>query len=143
MFHFGNFNTAFAFFETDFNFLSISDTYLVLMSDSWHPPMIEPQPFSDVNPAITRDRDQKLQKLNPRNISLEYAYHFFAVMATLSISMMAWELMPISLQAERWNSCFDESFRWILTYHPTDSTLVSKLWATRNCNGGSLSIPRH
>jgi len=113
------------------------------MSDSWHPPMIEPQPFLDANPATTPDRDQKLQKLNPRNISLEYAYHFFAVMGTLSISMMAWELMPISLQAERWNSCFDESFRWNLTYHPTDSTLVSKLWATRNCNGGSLSIPRH
>ena len=112
------------------------------MSDSWHPPMTVQKPLLDNVSASMQDPDRKEQNLNLIEGFGSHSYVILATLCTVSLIVIAWSLVPISRQAARWNGCFQESFRWDRRTFPTDPNLVSKLWATRYCNGGSLSMPR-
>ena len=120
----------------------MSDVSIGAMSDSWHPPMTVQKPLSDNVSASMQEPDRKDQNLNPIEGLGSHSYVVLATLCTVSLIVIAWSLVPISRQATRWNGCFQESFRWDRRTFPTDPQLVSKLWATRYCNGGSLSMPR-
>ena len=85
---------------------------------------------------------QEGRRLTPREMVRSQVLSVLAALSTISIIVVAWSLIPISRQAARWNGCFEESLRWQLRDFPKESIPISKLWATRYCNGGSLPMPR-
>ncbi|WP_413314669.1 MULTISPECIES: Ets-domain-containing protein [unclassified Prochlorococcus] len=97
---------------------------------------------SDVSLASMSAPYQEGKKLPLREMVRAHAFPVLAALSTISIIVIAWSLIPISRQAARWNGCFEESLRWQRRDFPKESIPISKLWATRYCNGGSLPMPR-
>ncbi|WP_231906013.1 Ets-domain-containing protein [Prochlorococcus sp. MIT 1306] len=85
---------------------------------------------------------QEGRRVTPREMVRSHAFPVLAALSTISLIVIAWSLIPISRQAARWNGCFEESLRWQRRDFSTESKTISKLWATRYCNGGSLPMPR-
>ena len=113
------------------------------MNNSLPPSRSDERQNLETPPKSMRDRDRKAQILTQRQMVWNQAYPFIAALCTLGIIVIASVLLPISRQSERWNACFEKNLRLSRIYHTTDSMLVSRLWATRYCNGGSVSLPRH